>query len=102
MQHRERGWAANLLGVTQVRSVSIGLPVVLLLILTSLVVVHLRRVEQEELSADFEIQTTNAFNRLRAQFDVYLETVQSISSLYATGHDLERKRFAAFVARTIS
>jgi CHASE1-domain containing sensor protein len=86
----------------QIRSISIGLPVVLLFILTSLVVGHLRRVEREKMSADFEVQTSNAFNRLRAQFDVYLETVQSISSLHATGHKLQRDRFAAFVARTIS
>jgi CHASE1-domain containing sensor protein len=101
VQQSERRWVTSLLSATQTRSVSIGLPVALLLILTSLVVGHLRRVEQEEMRADFEVQTSNAFNRLRAQFAVYLETVRSISSLYATGHELERVRFAAFVARTI-
>ena len=102
MQQLERGWVTRLPGAMQARSVSIGLPVLLLLILTTLVVGHFRRIEREELSADFAIQTSNAFNSLSAQFDVYLETVQSISSLHATGHELERKRFAAFVARTIS
>lgn len=102
MQQLERGWVTRLPEAMQARSVSIGLPVLLLLILTTLAVGHLRRIEREELSTDLAIQASNAFNRLSAQFDVYLETVQSISSLHSAGHKLNRESFAAFVDRTIS
>lgn len=102
MEQRNRRWIDTLIDATRLRAISIGVSVILMLVLTSLVVGHLRRVEREELSAEFEIQAVNAFNRLQTQFDVYLETVQSISSLHAAESKLERKPFAAFVARTIS
>lgn len=84
------------------RVVSVGFPVALLLTGAVLVFVYLQRAEQSRLVADFEVQTANASNGLRARFDVYQETVESISSLYATGLDLNRESFKAFVTRTIS
>ena len=103
VERRHRQWLDRLLGLARRgHIVSVGMPVILLLAGTALVFANLRRAEQEKLAADFEVQTTNVYNGLRDRFDVYRETVESIASLYATGHKLERKRFRAFVARALS
>jgi sensor domain CHASE-containing protein len=98
-----RRWLDRLLALTaRSHKVSVALPVGIVLVGTFFVFTHLRRVEQAKLVADFDAQTTSIYNGMRSNFNVYLETVESISSFYAASQGIERRSFREFVARTLS
>ena len=87
---------------TRVRSVSVGIPVLLVIIATVFVYGNLRSVEQAKLEVLFDGQTRTIQNGLTEEFNVYLEIVQSIASFYSASGQVDRDGFNTFVARDLS
>jgi len=99
MSANEQGMIRS--GLTRHRLLSVGVTVAVTLAAVFFTYAHFRDSDRERLRLQFEGQSRNVFNGLHENFDLYLETVQSLASLHSAYPQFDREQFRSFVSRNL-